>query len=65
MPLSLYCMRLTIPNRMVQSVPQIFGKDAHSFNPDRWLEGSLVTEKGPSVGVYANLYAFYIFSIFG
>jgi hypothetical protein len=33
----------------------LFGKDAHLFNPDRWLHGAQ-TKKGPSIGVYGHLY---------
>ncbi|KAK7043264.1 hypothetical protein VNI00_008618 [Paramarasmius palmivorus] len=33
----------------------VFGEDAHEFNPDRWLNNSIGTKPGSSVGVYANL----------
>jgi cytochrome P450 len=32
----------------------VFGHDAHAFNPERWLDGSLRKPEAP-VGVYANL----------
>ncbi|KAG9226824.1 hypothetical protein CCMSSC00406_0003503 [Pleurotus cornucopiae] len=34
----------------------IFGKDAHVFNPDRWLSGS--PKNSVNVGVYSNLLTF-------
>ncbi|KIK60899.1 hypothetical protein GYMLUDRAFT_244052 [Collybiopsis luxurians FD-317 M1] len=49
--------------RVVLSIPvynrnkAIFGKDAHTFNPYRWLEPNHVT-KGVSLGPYANLATF-------
>lgn len=33
--------------------PDLWGEDAHVFNPDRWLNGAV--KEGVSVGVYANL----------
>ncbi|KAJ7645944.1 cytochrome P450 [Mycena polygramma] len=35
----------------------VFGHDAHIFNPDRWLDGSMRKPEAP-VGVYANLLTF-------
>lgn len=34
----------------------VFGEDAQTFNPDRWLDPSLKGKRNSSVGVYANLY---------
>ncbi|KAH9485227.1 Cytochrome P450 monooxygenase 169 [Psilocybe cubensis] len=36
---------------------EIFGEDAHTYNPDRWLRQS-GEKKGPSLGVYGNLLTF-------
>lgn len=36
----------------------LFGEDSHSFKPERWLTSSR-ERKGPSVGVYSNLYVSY------
>ncbi|RDB24999.1 hypothetical protein Hypma_008013 [Hypsizygus marmoreus] len=36
---------------------EIFGEDADTFNPDRWLRGS-DEKKGPTLGVYGNLLTF-------
>jgi hypothetical protein len=33
----------------------IWGEDAHVFNPERWLGGALKEKKATSVGVYSNL----------
>ncbi|KAJ6534037.1 cytochrome P450 [Mycena vulgaris] len=35
----------------------VFGHDAHTFNPERWLDGSMRKPEAP-VGVYANLLTF-------
>lgn len=35
---------------------EIFGQDAHCFNPNRWIDGEPNT--GTSIGVYANLFTF-------
>ncbi|KAJ7496593.1 cytochrome P450 [Mycena latifolia] len=35
----------------------VFGHDAHAFNPERWLDGSMRKPEVP-VGVYANLLTF-------
>lgn len=34
---------------------EMFGEDAHAFNPDRWLRKD-IDKKAPSLGVYGNLY---------
>ena len=34
---------------------EVFGEDAHVFNPDRWLDSSRGSKRGTSVGVYSNL----------
>ncbi|KAJ7593938.1 cytochrome P450 [Mycena floridula] len=41
-------------------LPEIFGDDADSFNPDRWLNNGPHVDKGANVGlgVYANLFTF-------
>ncbi|TRM57158.1 cytochrome P450 [Schizophyllum amplum] len=35
----------------------VFGQDAHTFDPERWLKDGYVTKQA-SVGVYANLFTF-------
>ncbi|KAJ7198475.1 cytochrome P450 [Mycena pura] len=35
----------------------VFGPDAHTFNPERWLDGSMRKPEAP-VGAYANLLTF-------
>ncbi|OAX39518.1 cytochrome P450, partial [Rhizopogon vinicolor AM-OR11-026] len=36
----------------------LWGDDAHLFNPDRWLNGAAKEKKATSLGVYANLMTF-------
>ena len=36
-------------------LPELFGEDTHSFNPDRWLKDDR-GQRGTPIGVYANLY---------
>ncbi|OAX39240.1 cytochrome P450 [Rhizopogon vinicolor AM-OR11-026] len=36
----------------------LWGEDAHMFNPERWLNGTASDKKFTSVGVYANLMTF-------
>ncbi|KAF5364507.1 hypothetical protein D9757_011973 [Collybiopsis confluens] len=38
--------------------PDVFGKDASVFNPERWLRPKLAESSGASFGVYANLGTF-------
>ncbi|KAG0708519.1 cytochrome P450, partial [Suillus ampliporus] len=37
---------------------QLWGEDAHVFNPDRWLDGTAKEKKATSIGVYSNLMTF-------
>lgn len=41
--------------RSVCREKDVWGEDAHVFNPDRWLESSK-TKRGTNVGVFSNLY---------
>ncbi|KAJ7894320.1 cytochrome P450 [Mycena olivaceomarginata] len=36
----------------------VFGEDAHKFNPERWLDGSLQEKATTKLGVYGNLMSF-------
>lgn len=36
----------------------VFGSDANEFRPERWLDGSVGSEEGKSVGVYSHLLTF-------
>ena len=36
-------------------LPQIWGEDAHIFNPARWMNPDLNSGNENKVGVYANL----------
>ncbi|OAX35974.1 cytochrome P450 [Rhizopogon vinicolor AM-OR11-026] len=36
----------------------LWGEDAHVFNPERWLNSALKEKKATSVGVYSNLMTF-------
>ncbi|KAI0669528.1 cytochrome P450 [Trametes maxima] len=38
--------------------PDIWGEDAHQFNPDRWLDPSLKSRRNTTVGVFANVLTF-------
>ncbi|KDQ64165.1 hypothetical protein JAAARDRAFT_201556 [Jaapia argillacea MUCL 33604] len=38
--------------------PDLWGSDAHTFNPDRWLDGHAKGNNGPSIGVVGNLLTF-------
>ncbi|KAG1856005.1 cytochrome P450 [Suillus subalutaceus] len=37
---------------------ELWGEDAHVFNPDRWLNGTVKEKKVASIGVYSNLMTF-------
>ncbi|KAI0645068.1 cytochrome P450 [Trametes meyenii] len=38
--------------------PDIWGEDAHQFNPDRWMDASLKSKRNTTVGVFANVLTF-------
>ncbi|OJA08987.1 hypothetical protein AZE42_09935 [Rhizopogon vesiculosus] len=39
-------------------IKDLWGEDAHVFNPERWLNGAAKEKKATSVGVYSNLMTF-------
>jgi hypothetical protein len=39
---------------------EMFGDDAHMFNPERWLRKEADDKKALSLGVYGNLYDFHL-----
>jgi len=49
-------MILVISNAGYNRNTDVFGQDAHVFNPERWLDGTVQTTT--SVGVYGNLMTF-------
>ncbi|KAF7375758.1 Cytochrome P450 [Mycena sanguinolenta] len=48
---------VTIAIAAYQRLPSRWGKDPHTFNPSRWLDGE--TYQGEAVGPYANLLSFF------
>lgn len=44
---------------------EVFGDDAHKFNPERWLRKDADEKKVPSLGVYGNLYEFHLENTYG
>ncbi|KAF7333209.1 Cytochrome P450 [Mycena sanguinolenta] len=47
---------VTVAIAAYQRLPSRWGKDPHTFNPSRWLDGE--TYQGEAVGPYANLMSF-------
>ncbi|OJA11405.1 hypothetical protein AZE42_12467 [Rhizopogon vesiculosus] len=39
-------------------IKDLWGEDAHVFNPERWLNGTATEKKATPVGVYSNLMTF-------
>ena len=55
----MYAIFSFFPIGVVQRVhcrsKDLWGEDAHMFNPDRWLDGTVKDKRETGVGVYANL----------
>ncbi|KAF9234005.1 cytochrome P450 [Melanogaster broomeanus] len=50
--------RILVSIAAYNRITELWGEDAHEFNPDRWLEGIANDKKHVSVGVYSNLMTF-------
>ncbi|OAX34712.1 cytochrome P450 [Rhizopogon vinicolor AM-OR11-026] len=50
--------RITVSIAAYNRNKDLWGEDAHVFNPERWLNGSAKEKKATSVGVYSNLMTF-------